>query len=135
MVFEPDAPPKEPRAFMNWYRQITEWSEGHNYDDPANTTETLRAWYHDMRRVFLPMNGPDAAGDDVDTTKIAGYTCARSVIYADFRWPAAEEAQRISFDLAKKHRLGFWDVSFSEDVWGPEAGGGYGIWFKINPND
>jgi hypothetical protein len=135
MVFEPDAPPKEPRSFMDWYRQFTEWSEGHDYDDPANTSERLRSWYNDMRHVFLPMNGPDAASDYAETTKIAGYACARNAIYADFRWPAAEAAHKISFELAKKHRLGFWDVSFSEEVWGPVADGGYGVWFKLEAND
>jgi|CXWL01.1.fsa_nt_gi hypothetical protein len=135
LVFEAGVPPNESRAFMAWYREFTEWREGHDYDNPANTSETLRAWYNDMRADFPAMNGPDAVGDDTDTDKIAGYTCANGAIYTDFRWSAAEAAHKASFELAKKHGLGFWDVSFSKEVWGPTSDGSYEMWFEINLND
>jgi hypothetical protein len=87
-----------------------------------------------MRLSFPAMNGPDAS-DDNDSDRVTGYTCAGSAIYADFRWSAAEPANATSFELARKHKLGFWDVSSSTEVWGPTSDGGYGAWFKINPND
>ena len=58
MVFEPEAAPKD-HAFMEWYLNLTKWSDG-PYDDPARTTARLRAWVQETRRMFPNMNTPEA---------------------------------------------------------------------------
>ena len=131
LVFEPDAAPKEPVAFMEWFRGLAEWSEGHNYDDPANTKPALQAWYRDMIATFPAMNGPDAVSDEEISDAVTGYSFAEAAIYADFRWSEAGRAKQTSFNYAQKHCIGFWDASSSVEVWGPTENGGYEVWFNI----
>lgn len=125
MVFAPDAAPKDRDAFMAWYRNITEWAEGHDYNDPKNTSPLLADWYRDMIADFPAMNGPDAISDDdaaFDSDRVTGYTCARSAIYADFRWSAAKQAYDSTLMYAAVHRVGFFDVSASDGaVWLPNG--------------
>jgi hypothetical protein len=46
MVFRKDAAPTSGSAFMNGYKNQTEWSEPHGYDDPVNTSPKLRDWLY-----------------------------------------------------------------------------------------
>ena len=59
MVFAPEAAPEGREAFMDWYDNLTDWGEGDDYNDPANTSPKLRDWYRDMISAFPAMNGPD----------------------------------------------------------------------------
>ena len=61
MVFEPGAVPEgNHAAFADWYGRQTKWREDHGYDDPALSSDHLRAWFEDIVRIFPPMNGPYA---------------------------------------------------------------------------
>jgi hypothetical protein len=125
MVFDPGAPPSDREGFMGWYREQTQWGEGHTYNDPAVSTSELRAWFFDMIREYPPMNGPHAS-DDVDDPKQTDYSIGRCVIYACFAWSQAEAASKTTFNLAEKHRVGFFDVSTNNgSVWMPNESGGY----------
>lgn len=127
MVFAPEAAPEEREPFMAWFRKITEWGEGHNYDDPENTTPKLRAWYYDMISVFPAMNGPDGVTDGhpaLNSGHVTGYTCSRDAIYADFRWNLVKEAYDHTLRCAAIHKVGFFDVSATDGaVWLPNANG------------
>ncbi|MDP1737678.1 MAG: hypothetical protein Q8L23_09580 [Caulobacter sp.] len=129
MVFEPDAAPRDRPAFMAWYGELTQWGEGHDYDDPQFTSPRLRAWYQDMIQTFPAMNGPDGVSDDeVDNPKVTGYSCASQAIYLDFRWSQAQSAYDHVKTLARQHRLGFFDVSADDgEVWEPLPNGGYEV--------
>jgi len=59
MVFEPEAVPTGHDEFLEWYARQTKWSEDHGYDDPANTSPHLRAWFQEMVQMFPPMNKPN----------------------------------------------------------------------------
>jgi hypothetical protein len=67
-----------------------------------------------MRSQFPALNGPFAS-DDVDNPKITDYSVGRSIIYAAFRWDEADSARKATFNLAKKHRVGFFDVSADDE--------------------
>ena len=126
MVFEPSAAPSDRSEFLEWYGQQIEWREEHGYNDPANTTEKLRAWFFEMKKTYPAMNGPYAS-DDYDNIKITDYCVGQSVIYAAFRWSVAADAYRAVFESAKNFGVGFYDVSAEEgQVWMPEPGGGFG---------
>jgi hypothetical protein len=129
MVFDPNAAPKEPEAFVAWYRQQTEWTEFHGYNNPDTPTPSLRNWFQEIIKSYPPMNGP-LASDDVDNPKVTDYSVGRVVIYGGFAWSEAEAAYREMLELAGKHRIGFFDVSSSDGaVWVPVAEGNYGIAF------
>jgi hypothetical protein len=98
---------------MRWYKNQTQWSEGHSYADPAVTTAALRAWFEEIRSEFPPLNGP-MASDDCDNPKVTDHCIGRHVIYSAFRWPVAESAYLTVRELAMKHRVGFYDVSGAE---------------------
>jgi hypothetical protein len=123
MVFEPDEAPRDRNAFLDWYRLQTQWPEDHAYNDPAETTERLAAWYAEMRRDFPNMNGPGAPGVDEDDhphPRLTDYAIGRSVIYAAFAWSQAESAYAAVRTLAVKHRVGFFNVSARDgEVWFP----------------
>jgi hypothetical protein len=119
MVFDPKAPPTGRDSFMEWYNEQTQWSEEHNYDNPDVSTLELRTWYMEIIKQFPPMNGPYAT-DDIDNPQIADYCVGKSVIYVAFSWSQAEVAYPVVFSLAKKYKIGFFDVSGdNEEVWVP----------------
>lgn len=127
MIFVPCAAPEGRQAFMDWYVKITEWGEGHDYNDPANTAPVLQAWYRDMIPEFPAMNGPDGVSENdpsFDTPRITGYTCAKDAIYVDFRWDVADEAYERSLKCAAIHGVGFFDVNADDGaVWMPTSEG------------
>lgn len=119
MVFDPEEAPRDRAAFKDWYRRTTEWSEGHSYDDPPQTTPSLRAWYDDMRSQFRNMNGPGSPTDDElmipgVEDRLTDYSIGPHAIYAAFPWSAAEEAYQRVRELAVRHQVGFYDVSGDE---------------------
>ena len=125
MVFEPEAVPAEHDEFLEWYSRQTKWSEDHGYDDPANTSEHLRGWFHDMVQMFPPMNKPISLDDrPVDQNSSTDYAIGRDFIYASFAWSKSEAAYMTVARLAEKHRLGLFNVSSTgEEVWLPAEGG------------
>ena len=125
MVFAPKAAPADRAGFMNWYRQQTEWKEGHSYDNPEVSTPELRAWFLEMITHYPAMNGPHRL-DDVDNPKVTDYSVGKSVIYAAFAWSEAAGAFKTMFSLAEKHKVGFFDVSANDGgVWLPNSAGKY----------
>lgn len=121
MVFESNAAPTSHAKFMDWYEQQTQWAEGHSYDDPAVSTDKLRAWFMEIIQSFPPLNGP-LSQDDLpeDEASATDYSVGKSVIYCAFAWPKAELAYGTVFELAQKHGVGFFNVSSgNEEVWLP----------------
>jgi hypothetical protein len=66
------------------------------------------------------MNGPFRSQDeDMDAVKSGDYSIGNAFIYASFTWSEPEKAYAAVFRLAKKHGLGFYDVSSDKgEVWG-----------------
>ena len=76
-----------------------------------------------MAQQFPPLNGP-IARDDFDAPKIADYSVWPQAIYVAFAWSMAQPAREAMFRLARKHRLGFYDVSGDSGdglIWTPPA--------------
>ena len=123
MVFEPEAAPKDHGAFMDWYFNLTKWTDG-PYDDLSRTSARLRAWVDGMRRTFPDINDPEAEahlqdGDGV----LSDYSIGRQFVYAGFAWSKAVAAAGEAERLAKLHGVGFFDVSSDgEEVWLPMNG-------------
>jgi len=121
MVFEPDAVPVRHDEFLDWYALQTKWTEDHGYDDPAITTEHLRAWFQDMIQIFPPMNGSDQLAKDENSS--TDYAIGTSFVYASFAWSKSEAAYMTVARLAEKHSLGLFNASSTgEEVWLPEDG-------------
>jgi hypothetical protein len=95
---------------MEWYRQQTEWAEGHSYDDPKVSSPLLQSWFSEIIQHFPAMNGPYAS-DDIDNPKVTDHCIGKEVIYSAFDWSCAEEAHKVMKQLAIKHKVGFFDVS------------------------
>jgi hypothetical protein len=123
MVFEPEAAPKDHPAFMDWYFNLTKWTDG-PYDDPARTSARLRAWLQEMQRTFPDINGPEAEEHlQTDEGVLGDYSIGRQFVYAAFAWSKAVEVASEAERLAKLHRVGFFDVSSGgEEVYLPVDG-------------
>lgn len=126
MVFNPDKAPRTEPEFLEWYNQQTEWEENHTYDDPKVTSPELSNWFIDMITEFPALNGPHAPADidndnddDDDDDKITDYSIGKNIIYAAFRWSVAEIAYPKMLALAKKHKVGFYDLSGEEIIMFP----------------
>jgi len=139
MVFDPMVPPPDRAGFMAWFDDQVRWQKDYDYNNPANCSANLAAWFSDMRQQFSALNGPfaDLSGD---ASKVADYSIGRSFIYACFAWSEAATAHQIAFELAKKHDVGFFNVSEKDgEVWAPQPGGlyacfhGTGAAFASNP--
>ncbi len=113
MVFNETKAPRDKADFLRWYYEQTEWKEDHDYQNPDITTPELRNWFFDIIKKYPPMNGPFTR-EDVDEIKWTDYSIGKDIIYAAFAWPEAEEAFKLCFELAKKHKVGFFDVSSDE---------------------
>ncbi len=125
MVFKKLAVPKTRAAFIAWYHDQTRWAEDHSYNDPANMCVALSNWFLDMIQTFPAMNGPyaDMIDDDFENDLITDYCIGKDVIYVGFRWSVADEAYNTVLQLAKKHHVGFYDVSSGDgDILFPENG-------------
>jgi hypothetical protein len=120
MVFEKTKAPANKAEFMAWYKELTKWGEEHSYDDISVSSPALRNWYADMLKSFPAMNGPDAVSDeelDADEdleSRVSDYSVARDAIYVAFAWSQADNAYHTMRNLAKKHGVGFFDVSGKE---------------------
>jgi hypothetical protein len=124
MVFDPAVAPSGRRAFMEWYKQQTQWTESHGYNNPDIPASSLRAWFQEMMKTFPPMNGP-LASDDPDDPRVTDYSLGRCVVYVAFAWSQADAAYSATKNLAAKHHVGFFDVSSDQgDIWLPTADGG-----------
>lgn len=121
MVFQPEAAPDNHCDFLKWYLKVAEWGEGHAYDDPAVTTEQLRSWFLEIIEQFPPLNGPfskEALPEDEATA--TEYSVGKNAIYACFAWSKVEPAYRVAFELAEKHKVGFFNASSNKsEVWLP----------------
>ena len=123
MVFDPKAPPSDRAGFMAWFGKQTRWETAYDYNDPTNCLSNPAAWFFDIRQEFPALNGPfaDFSGDG---SKFADYSIGKSFIYACFAWTEATNAHRLAFDLAKKHSVGFFNVSEKDgEVWAPQPSG------------
>jgi hypothetical protein len=119
MVFEPSVAPRERSAFLEWYRNQTQWSEEHGYNNPSVASPALQQWFHEMIQYYPPLNGP-LASDDVDNPTVTDHCVGRHVIYSAFAWSCAVDAYRTMKLLAAKHGVGFFDVSSNEmDIFFP----------------
>ena len=110
VVFNEKKAPKDKDTFLSWYYEQTEWKEGHDYQNPEITGLNLKNWFFDIIKNYPPMNGPYSR-DDADDITLTDYSIGKDLIYAAFAWPEAEKAFKLCFELAKKHDVGFFDVS------------------------
>ena len=115
MVFEKTRIPTTRAEFMAWFEKQTEWSEEHDYQSVSVSSPALQNWFMEMKDTFPPMNGdyaPDIDLPDEDLeSHVTDYSIGREVIYAAFAWTVADEAYELMRKLAKKHDVGFFDVS------------------------
>ncbi|REE07659.1 hypothetical protein DFQ09_1126 [Winogradskyella pacifica] len=126
MVFNPKTAPKSEPEFLEWYDQQTEWTEDHSYDDPKVTSTELRNWFMDMIIEFPAMNGPHSPADlddRIDDDEITDYSVGKDVIYSAFRWSLAEKAYPKMLEMAKKHKVGFYDASGDGNIMFPNENG------------
>jgi hypothetical protein len=124
-VFDRAVAPLGRDEFLAWFKQQAQWNESHGYDDPKVSSPALRQWFLEMITEFPAINGPYAQEDmPDDETALTDYSVGRSLIYAAFAWSKVEKAYEITFRLAEKHKLGFFNVSSTtSDVWLPDSSG------------
>lgn len=123
IVFEAEALPPTKADFDRWYQTTTEWGGGHDYNDPGNTTPSLRDWYMDMLTEFPAMNGPFAVSDiKVDQPEVSDYCIDTKAIYTTFSWSVAGRAVKAVWRYAGKHGLCVYDPQ-SDGVFSPTPAG------------
>ncbi len=117
MVFEKTKAPKRRKKFLAWFEKQTEWGEDHDYQTISVSSPALQNWFMEMKETFPPMDGeyapdPELFDEDEDLENhTVDYCIGKEVIYAAFAWSVAEEAYDLTRKLAKKHDVGFFDVS------------------------
>lgn len=125
-VFDPRDELRDRTNFDGWYDARIEWDDGLDYNNPANASTRLQAWFHDIRKTFEPMNGPlsrNEAGEQ-EEDRLADYVIAQDIIYIAFSWSDAELAHAKVKELAAKHAVGFLDASSMDGAaWFPASSG------------
>ena len=121
MVFEPKEAPRDREDFMAWFQEQTQWSEDHSYEDPSISSPALQNWFSEMMKEFPPMNGPLSSDDGLDNPKVTDHCIGINVIYSAYAWSVAEEANSKMRELARKHKVGFFDLSEGvEEIYYPD---------------
>jgi hypothetical protein len=119
LVFDANCSPATREGFQTWWEAVSA-----NEDDEINysldfATPELRDWLLDITNEFPEMNGPRAS-DDFDDPKLSDYSICRSYIYATFAWSQAIVAYDAALACAKKHGVGFFDISaVTDELWFP----------------
>ena len=124
MVFEKTASPKTKKEFLKWYDRQVEWDEGHNYNTTSVASPALQNWFMEMIQTFPPINGElapdhelvDREYDQNQINHLTDYSIGADSIYACFSWPLVEEDYGMTRALAKKHDVGFFEVSAEDGV-------------------
>lgn len=104
-------------SFKAWWDGQSDWSEDHDYSDPAVTTPALLAFYRELIATFPPMNGPDAPSDDeLDADpdleeRVIDYTLGRQLIYGAAGWSQAETVAQTWERLGRVHGVAIAFVS------------------------
>ena len=131
LVFNPNCLGASREAFMEWFDAQCEWAEDHDYNDPQVCSPNMKAWFMDMIPHFPPINSPYTPKNvDIEELSSADYCIGKDMISLGFSYGDAEEAHRMMFDLAWKHRLGFFDVSSEKGwIWMPTEAGAYQLAF------
>jgi hypothetical protein len=115
LVFNKEAAPQSRAEFMIWFDELTEYTEGHSYDDPSVTTPALRAWLEEYSQTFPDMNGPYATGD-LKKHYETDYRIGKQFVYVGgFGLSVANEAFDLAISLAKKYQVGFFDPQGGDD--------------------
>lgn len=113
LVFSPENAPRMKQDFLQWLK-VQEELDGPDYDHPDACTAELRGWFIEMIEAFPPMNGPWAS-EDYDNQCVTDYSVSRFVIYASFAWSQSEAAYAKMYELADKHRVGFFNISSNDE--------------------
>lgn len=122
MVFEKNQAPAGKADFLKWYRERTEWTEDHNYDDPAVSSPALQYFFNMVRCVFPPMNSRPApekekSGQTVlQEERRCDYCIGKDVIYLSFSFSVAERARDVVKRAAYFSGTGFFEPG---EVFGP----------------
>lgn len=113
MVFDLTAAPEDKVAFEAWFDRQVNWSESHDYEDPAVATPALQAWFHEMRKALPAMRGPFASKENGLTDYCIGENLIAVVLHGSDT-PADYEMAR-----AVANRLGVGFLISSEDETDP----------------
>lgn len=121
MVFDKEQAPNKKETFLQWYDEQTKWAEPHGYGTITVTTPALQKWYKDMVGQFPNMNLVDEElldedEDDELESRLTEYSIGYAMIYTAFAWSVADEAYSTMKELAKKHGVGFFDVSGEGEI-------------------
>lgn len=125
MVFDPSAPPRDRDGFITWYVCQTQWDPAVDCNDPNIAPEALRRWFFEMIAEFPAMNGPHAS-EHFENPKLSDYCFTRAAVFACFAWSELEAAYCAVLERARKHGVGFFDISADDgEVWLPDQAGHY----------
>ena len=118
-VFDPEVAPRLRVEFRKWFKVQTQWGESHGYGDPEVPVPALRNWFQEMIPAFPPMNGP-LRSLDPDDPRVTDYSLGRNIILGAFAGSVASAAYQRAFELALKHRVGFYNQSDDpSNIWFP----------------
>lgn len=125
VVFDAASAPRQKEAFLVWYEEQAQWSEGHAYDDVGRAAPGLQAWYRKLIQTFPPTHGPDAPEDgEADEACQADYLIGSQVIHVSFGWSKAVTALQQVVEIARVNSVGFFNVSSKDkNLWLPDGAG------------
>lgn len=112
MIFDTGAAPKTLDDFFKWFGTLN-WKEKDAIDLEIRTP-ALNSWYGEIIKIFPPATGKAL----LETPQLcqAHYTACGEALQLFCAEPFAEKAWRVARKLAEKHGLGFFDISYQEDV-------------------
>lgn len=124
MVIDHQTQFKNGNDFLAWYNDVTEWKDDINYNDYHHTTKNLQQWFLEIKDIVKPLNGEFAPSDEeLDNGEYleADYSIGTDFIYVGLALSDADKTSQIAFELARKHKLTYFDVSGTNELYYPDG--------------
>ena len=116
MVFEKTKAPTNPTEFLNWYQKQTEWNDDCDYNDSSHASEKLQKFFHKIKDIFPPMNGPLSPSNkelsenpDLEE-RLCDYCIGNDLIYLSLAYSVSGRAYDIVKRAAYFTGVGFFAV-------------------------
>ena len=116
MVFDKSKAPAEPHAFLEWFRQKSEWTADRDYNEIQGASKPLTDFFLTLVQEYPPMNGSHAPSEEALAqnpaleNRLIDYTIDADLIYMGIAYSVEDAVFDRIEALAYQYGLGYFDM-------------------------
>lgn len=123
VVFEKKNAPADAEGFLAWYQEQTQWGGDCDYNDISHASSGLQKFFHEVRKIFPPMNGALSPSNEELMNKpeleerLCDYCIGDDIIYLSLAYSVADTAYGIVKRAAYFAGVGFFATDEDSPVY------------------